>query len=166
MLNYFVLFSWFHNTKQSLEILNLKVEIAIWFSKCDEYQNYCVLINESLICLGFAVDLLDIGLVDKDLSDTDLDLLETDRDSFPVNILLFSKLSRRHHEEVLKTSSIHHGYVLSMTIPLKRLGRRKIVRLKTSSRCHQDVLKTSSRCLDDQQMFAGITLALQIAELL
>ena len=117
MFNYFVLFSWFHNTKQSHEILNLKVEIAIWFSKCDEYQNYCVLINESWICLGFAVDLLGIGLVDKDLSDTDLDLLETDRDFFPVNILLVSKLSRRHHEEVLKTCSIHHGYVLSMTIP-------------------------------------------------
>ena len=42
-----------------------------------------VLIYAFWICLGFALD----------LSDADLHLLETDKDSFPVNILLVCKTS-------------------------------------------------------------------------
>ena len=38
----------------------------------------------SCICLRFDLDLSDIGSLDKELSYTDLDLLETDIDSFPV----------------------------------------------------------------------------------
>ena len=45
----FILFTWFHNTKQLPEIFCFKVEIrnAIWVSKFDEYRNYWVLINSS-----------------------------------------------------------------------------------------------------------------------
>ena len=55
--------------------------------------------NASWLFLGFALYLLDIGLLDKDLSDIDLYLLETDIDSFPVSILL----SSRRLEDDLKT---------------------------------------------------------------
>ena len=45
--------------------------------------------------LEFILDLSDIRLLDKDLSKTDLDLLETNIDSYLVNILLVCKTSGR-----------------------------------------------------------------------
>ena len=48
------------------------------------------------ICFRF----LDIGLFDKDLSNTDLDLLGTDIDSFPGQILLVSIKSGRRPEDI------------------------------------------------------------------
>ena len=51
-----------------------------------------------------------------------------------------SKTSSKRFQDVFKTSS-------------RSLGRRKIVTLKT---CWRRVFKTSSRCLQDQQMFAGM----------
>ena len=56
--------------------------------------------NASWISLGFALDFLDIGLFDKDLSNTDSDLLGTDTDSFPVHILLVSITSGRRPEDI------------------------------------------------------------------
>ena len=44
---------------------------ATGLSKCDKYRNYWVLFNASWICLGFALDLLYIDLLDTDLPDAD-----------------------------------------------------------------------------------------------
>ena len=44
---------------------------------------------------GLALDLSYIDLLDKHLSDTDLDLLDTDIDSFSVSIFLAPKMSSR-----------------------------------------------------------------------
>lgn len=44
---------------------------------------------------GLALDLSYIDLLDKHLSDTDLDLLDTDIDSFSVNTFLAPKMSSR-----------------------------------------------------------------------
>ena len=63
---------------------------ATWVYKCNEYRNYWVLINISWICFGFALDLLNIDLLDVGLSDVDWDLLDEELYSFPVNILLVS----------------------------------------------------------------------------
>ena len=66
---------------------------AIWVPDAMDIKT--VAFNASCISLRFALDLSDIRLLDRDLSDTDLNLLETDIDSFPVNILLASKKSGR-----------------------------------------------------------------------
>ena len=47
--------------------------------KRSNYRDYWVLTNASWVYLGFALDLSDIHLLDKKLSDTDLDLFETFR---------------------------------------------------------------------------------------
>ena len=87
---------------------------AIWVSKWNEFWNYWVLISASWTFLGFSLALWDIAFLDKDLSVSDLDLLETGIDSFPVNFFFclqevwkttsrnILKMSRRHF---LKTSS-------------------------------------------------------------
>ena len=69
-----------------------------------EFQNYLVLINASWICLRVVLDLSDMCWLSKDLSDTDLDLLKTVIDSFPVNILLVFKTTGRKPEHILKLS--------------------------------------------------------------
>ena len=48
---------------------------AIWVSKCNEYQNYWVLINSYRISLEFTLDLSEIDLLDQNFSDVDFDLL-------------------------------------------------------------------------------------------
>ena len=58
-----------------------------------EFQN-------AWIFLGFTLDFSDIGLLDKDSSDTDFDLLETDIDSLPVHISLVSITSRRQPQDI------------------------------------------------------------------
>ena len=50
--------------------------------------------------LEFILDLSDIRLLDKDLSKTDLDLLETNIDSYLVNILLVCKTSGRWPQDI------------------------------------------------------------------
>ena len=56
-------FSWFHNTKQSSEILILKIEMLLEFQS---KTNHWVLIDD----FGFALDSSDIGLWNIDLLDT------------------------------------------------------------------------------------------------
>ena len=51
--------------------------------------------------LGFDLDLSDIGLLDKDLSNADSNFLETDIDSFPLNILSVFKTSGRRPQKTL-----------------------------------------------------------------
>ena len=51
--------------------------------------------------LGFALDLSNIDLLDRDLLDTDLDKLETEVDFFPVNILRLEDDPKAYLEEVL-----------------------------------------------------------------
>ena len=50
--------------------------------------------------LGFDLDLSDIGLLDKDLSNADSNFLETDIDSFPLNILSVFKTSGRRPQNI------------------------------------------------------------------
>ena len=106
---------------------------------------------------GFALDLSDIDLLNIDLLDqryTHLDLLDTDipskhfvclQDVLKTSSRYVFKTSSRH---VFKTSSRHVFKTSS-----RRLGRRKIVTLKTCWRRLQDMFW---RRLEDQQMFAGI----------
>ena len=90
----FILFSRFANTKDSPKIINVNVEMLF------ESQNYWVLINASWICVGFTFDLSDIGFLYKDLSDIYSSFLETGIDSFSVNILLVSKASGKHLQDI------------------------------------------------------------------
>ena len=83
----FNLFTWFHNTKQSPEIPNLKVEMLF------KFQNYWVLINGSCICFGFALD----------LPDTDLNLFKTNIDSFPKYFVGFQDVWKNTSRHILKT---------------------------------------------------------------
>ena len=46
---------------------------AIGVLKCDKHRNYWLPLKASWICLTFALDLSYIDLLDKDLSDTELD---------------------------------------------------------------------------------------------
>ena len=129
------------------------------------------IIGFKLMHFGFALVLSDIDLGNIDLLDTHLDLLDT---NIPSNLFVslqdMLKSSSRH---LFKTSSIHvfktssrHVFKTSWRDVFKtssrylcktswrRLGRRKIVTLKTcwrrsedmSSRRLQDVLKTNN-CL-------------------
>ena len=79
---------------------------------------------------GFALDLPHIDLWNIDLLDTHLNFLDTNIPSKHFFCL----------QDVFKMSS-------------RRLGRRKVVTLKTY---WTHVMKTSSGSLEDQQMFAGI----------
>ena len=102
---------------------------------------------------GFALELSDIDLWNIDLLDTHLDLLDTDIPSkyfaclhnvFKTSSRHVFKTSSRHvfktsSRYVFKTSSRHVFKTSS-----RRLGRRKIV-----------TLKTCWRRLQDQQIFAG-----------
>ena len=125
--------------------------------------------------LGFALDLSNIDLLDRDLLDTDLDKLETEVDFFPVNILRLEDDPKAYLEEVLKKCleywrGLHRNNFLYFKIPwrclqdilkpysqhfLKMTWKTKSCYaedvFKTSSR---HVLKTYSRCLGDQQVFA------------
>ena len=150
-------------------------------SKCNEYQNCWVLINVSWICLGFALDLSEIGLLVRNLSDTDLDLLETDIDSVPVNMLMFSKTSGRRLQNLSQRCLEEMSWRRVQDMSWRRLEDvsdvtifclpRRLPRcledvLKTSARtknCYAEdifktssrqVLKTSSRYFGDKQMFA------------
>ena len=85
---------------------------------------------------GLALDSADV-----DLLDTDLGLQDTDIPSKHFVCL----------QDVLKTSS-RHVFKTSFKMSSRRLGRRKIVKLKTYWRHLQDM---SWRRLEDQKMFAG-----------
>ena len=69
-----------------------KKKNAIRVSKRDECCNYWVLINTSMTCLGFPLDASGINLTDKILPETDLDLLDTNKHSFSVYVLLVSMM--------------------------------------------------------------------------
>ena len=58
--------------------------------------------------LEFILDLSDIRLLDKDLSKTDLDLLETNIDSYLVNILLVCKTSGRWPQDISSWSRLQN----------------------------------------------------------
>ena len=81
----FILLNWFCNTKKP--------------PKLYKYRNYCVVINACWIYFRIALDLLDKDFLDRNFSETDTDMLETDIDCFPGNILLVS----RSLEDNLKT---------------------------------------------------------------
>ena len=78
-----MLFTWFYNTKQSPEILNLQEEMLF------EFKKYWALINGFF---GFTIDLTDIGLLDKNLSDTDSNLFKTNIDSFAKYFVCFQEV--------------------------------------------------------------------------
>ena len=58
--------------------------------------------------LEFILDLSHIRLLDKDLSKTDLDLLETNIDSYLVNILLVCKTSGRWPQDISSWSRLQN----------------------------------------------------------
>ena len=98
---------------------------------------------------GFALELSDIELWNIDLLDTHLDLLDTDIPSkyFVSLHSVFKTFSRyvfkTSWRQVFKTSSRHVFKKSS-----RRLGRRKIVTLKTCWRSLEDVFKTNKCLLD------------------
>ena len=87
---------------------------------------------------GFALELSDIDLWNTDLLDTHLDLLSRDRhtDIPSKYFACLHKIFKRSSRHIFKTSS-RHVFKTSST----RLGRRKIVTLKT--------------CCQGKQIFAG-----------
>ena len=104
---------------------------------------------------GLALELSDIDLWNIDLLGTHLDLLDTDIPSkyfvslhsvFKTSSRYVFKTSWRH---VFKTPSVQQFFVFQDVFKTssRRLGRRKIV-----------MLKTCWRRLQDQQMFAGLVL--------
>ena len=96
-----------------------------------------------------------------DLLDTHLDLL--DRDIPSKHFVCLQDVFKKSSRHVFKTSSRHvfktswrrlqRNNFSSSKTSSRRLGRRKIVILKTCWRGLQDM---SSRRLQDQQMFAGV----------
>ena len=127
----FILFSWFHNIKQSPKIPNLNVKMFFEFL---EFQNA---MNVEIIDFKLMhLDLWAVGLLDKDLSDSNLDFLETDLDSFPVNIFW----SARRLEDGLKTCLEDF---LSTTISCLPGNLEDV--WKTKNCYAEDIFKTSSR---------------------
>ena len=118
---------------------NLKSESrdTAWVSKCDEYRSYWALTDASFTCLGFALYFSDTGWLDQYLLDADLDMLEIDIDSFPVNIFLFFKISGRH---ILKKKI----FTLKKLF-WRRLQCKSFLSSRTCCEYLEDVLKTSSR---------------------
>ena len=90
---------------------------------------------------GFALDFSDIDLWTIDLLDTHLDLL--DRIS-PVKILFASETSWRHLQD-MSSRRLEDVFSVNNFSSSRRLGRSKIV-----------TLKTCWRRVEDQQMFAGM----------
>ena len=120
---------------------------------------------------GFALELSDIDLWNADLIDTHLDLLSRDKFTGIPSILFVSIKSLRGLQYIFKTclqdvfsetifrlprrlQDVLQGVFKTPSKRLcktssRRLGRRKIVALKTCWRRLQDM------CLQGQQMFAG-----------
>ena len=141
-------------------------------SKCDEYQSYWGLSSVSWICLELALDFSDIGLLGNDLLDANIDLIETDIDSFLVNILFVTKTSGRHFQHiswrcledvfnvtirhVLKTSWVHLPRRpedvctrrLENVLENKKLLRGRLVQ-DIFKACLNNLLKTFSIRLQD-----------------
>ena len=127
----FILFSWFHNIRQSPKIPNLNVKMFFEFL---EFQNA---MNVEIIDFKFMhLDLWAVGLLDKDLLDSNLDFLETDLDSFPVNIFW----SARRLEDGLKTCLEDFLSTTRAGLP----GNLEDV-WKTKNCYAEDIFKTSSR---------------------
>ena len=135
-------FTSFHNNQTVVRDFDSQNRNA-WVSRLEKYWNYWVLINTFWIRL----DLSAIDMWDIDLSDIDLDLLDKDIPSKHFVCL----------QDVFKTSSVQQFFVFQGVFKMssrcicktssRRLGRRKIV-----------TLKTFWRRLQDQQMFAGVLL--------
>ena len=93
----------------------------------------------------FALDLLDIGFLDSDFSDRNLDMLETDIDSFPVNILLVSKTSGRWPQDIPQRR-------------LENVSWRRLENISWSSledmswRSLEDILEISNCLLSQQKL--------------
>ena len=136
-----ILFSWLYNTKQSPEILNLKIEMLLEFHNVMNME----IIAFYRINLGFVLDLSDIELLDIDLWDKDLDLLDADIDSLPVNIFLIFKTCL---EDILKT---YWGHALKTS--WRCLQRKTFLSSKTfwrgSEDAFQDVSEMSWRRLQN-----------------
>ena len=100
-------FSWFHNTKQSSEILILKIEMLLKFQN----KRNSEIIRFWLMHFGFALELWDIDLWNIDMLDTHLDLLDTNVPSkYFVSFHSVFKTSSRYAfqtswRQVFKTSS-------------------------------------------------------------
>ena len=129
----FIFFSWFHNTKKSPKISNLNVKMFFEFLEFPNAMNI-----ENIEFKLMHLDLSAVGLLDKDLSDSNLDFLETDVDSFPVNILLVYKTSGRWPQDMSWRLPQHDNFLPSRK-SWRCLGRQRIATLKTSSRHLQDM---------------------------
>ena len=108
---------------------------------------------------GFVLELSNVDLLNIDLLDTRLDLLDTDIPSkyFACLHNVF-KTSSRH---VFKTSSRHVFKTSS-----RRLGRRKIVTLKTSSRPTNVCWELCNQSMAFKMIFKNFSDILMVQELL
>ena len=94
-------FSWSHNTKQSSEILILKIEMLLEFQDKTNIE----IIGFSLMHFRFVLELSDIDLWHTDLLDTHLDLIGTDTPN--KYIVCLHNLFKTSSKHVFKTSSRH-----------------------------------------------------------
>ena len=143
-------FSWFHNIEQSGESLILKMLL--------EFQNKTniEIIGFKLMHFGFALVSSDLDLGNIDLLNTHLDLLDGDIPSKSFSSSQDTlKMSLRRLEDVFNVKICRLPRRLARCLQdvfVRRLGRRKIVTLKTCWKCLQD---KSWRRLENQQIFAG-----------
>ena len=150
-------FSWFHNTKQSSEILILKIEMLL------EFQNRRILKSlGSINDFGLALDSSDIDLWNmthtfRFVRYRYLHFFVSKTSWRCFQDMSSRRLQRNNFQEVIKTSSRRLARclqdVLKTSWKTKNCCAEDV--LKTSSR---HVLKTSTRRLEDQQMFARLHL--------
>ena len=81
------------NSRQRFYIFKSSNATGVW--KRNEHRDNWILINAYWVCLEFALDLLDIHLLDINLSDANWNWSDGDIYSFSVNILLVFKMSWR-----------------------------------------------------------------------
>ena len=152
-------FSWSHNTKQSSEILILKIEMLLEFQNKTNIE----IIGFSLMHFRFALELSDIDLWNTDLLDTHLDLIGTDTPN--KYIVCLHNLFKTSSKHVFKTSSRHLQDMSSRHLQdmssgcLQDMAWRCLQRNNfSSSKTFWRKIVTLKRCwrrLQHQQLFVG-----------
>ena len=142
-------FSWSHNTKQSSEILILKIEMLLEFQDKTNIE----IIGFSLMHFRFVLELSDTDLWHTDLLDTHLDLIGTDTPN--KYIVCLHNLFKTSSKHVFKTSSRHvfktssrHVFRMSSRHGLKMSSAQQFFVFQDvlKKNCYaEEVLKTSSR---------------------